>query len=722
MANNLVFQEIFDGGNNGDNPGGGGESVELDTTLTQQGKAADAKAVGDIISILVSVGLAYTLKDDDTYEVSGIGTCTDTDIIIPSVVDGYRVTSIGNSAFFSRSITSITIPDSVTSIGGSAFSGCTRLKSITIPNSVKNIGYNLLGGSGEVTIYCEAETKPDGWNNNWNLQYSPVVWGAALDFPSVNKKFDDFAKKTDLEGYATEGYVDAEIADALSKIDTGGSGVIMTSVTYSELKTLRNNSELIPGMFYRIIDYVCTTSQADTRAMKNKFDIIVQALSTNMLSENAIADYHIGGGDFKSEFLADEDGALVEESVVAHYYIYEDYEGPGTDEPTEYKTTDGFVAYGYSGNNEGVTVPVIYKTDIESAIDSPDEFGDPDYEDTFYYVGETEVDGITYNKWRKINSTGNGPDWEDEGKIYALTNVIIEGDSANDGYFKNANLPAWELKYCLDNDTTRFAWSDEENGKGIIYYMKDEHGNECPYDFKNIQFKRMLDEDGNLDLGNGTDTWCYTFGGAQCDRSITQEGMKAYNNNSIGSYYIENDERYELPNNVFLGIDTHITRCNKLDTNCHSNTFGNNCHSNTFGSGCHSNKFGNNYYSNNFGSGCYSNTFGDSCANNTFGSGCYVNKFGGACGDNIFGNGCFNNNVGGSCQGNSLGNVCYGNKLGSNCRYNTFGDNCRSITINGDSVKYIEVGAGISGVQITPEPNANYQQIYRKSGSKEILI
>ena len=63
-------------------------------------------------------------------------------------------------------------------------------------------------------------------------------------------------------------------------------------VTYSELKALRDNSRLIPGVFYRITDYECTTSQENTRAMDNKFDIIVQALSKNTLSENASADYH----------------------------------------------------------------------------------------------------------------------------------------------------------------------------------------------------------------------------------------------------------------------------------------------------------------------------------------------------------------------------------------------------------------------------------------------
>ncbi len=73
-------------------------------------------------------------------------------------------------------------------------------------------------------------------------------------------------------------------------------------------------------------------------------------------------------------------------------------------------------------------------------------------------------------------------------------NTINENAKAikhdGDTYFANANLDAWEIKYSLDNDTTKFPWADTTNGTGVIYYMKDEQNNECPYDFKNIQFKR----------------------------------------------------------------------------------------------------------------------------------------------------------------------------------------------------------------------------------------
>ena len=85
-----------------------------------------------------------------------------------------------------------------------------------------------------------------------------------------------------------------------------------------------------------------------------------------------------------------------------------------------------------------------------------------------------------------------------------LFDIIVVADDENtlnenaraikhdgDTYFSDCDLSAWELKYCLDNDTGRFAWADSTNGKGVVYFMKDEWGNECPYDFKNIKFSYM---------------------------------------------------------------------------------------------------------------------------------------------------------------------------------------------------------------------------------------
>lgn len=87
-----------------------------------------------------SQGLEYTLVAGG-YEVTGIGTCTDTDIIIPKEYNGKNVVSIGYWAFYNcYSIKSISIPDTVTRIGDSAFFYCENLTSITLPNNVNSIG------------------------------------------------------------------------------------------------------------------------------------------------------------------------------------------------------------------------------------------------------------------------------------------------------------------------------------------------------------------------------------------------------------------------------------------------------------------------------------------------------------------------------------------------------------------------------------------------------
>ena len=94
-----------------------------------------------------STGLVFALVGD-TYTLSSIGTCTDSDILIPEKHNGIAVTAIGYGAFQEReNITSVTIQNTVTSIGECAFTRCADLTSITIPNSVTNI-------EGGAFAYC----------------------------------------------------------------------------------------------------------------------------------------------------------------------------------------------------------------------------------------------------------------------------------------------------------------------------------------------------------------------------------------------------------------------------------------------------------------------------------------------------------------------------------------------------------------------------------------
>lgn len=81
----------------------------------------------------------YRLLGDGTVEIMHYYG-SDTEVTIPSEIDGKAVTVICGGAFSYSNLTSVKIPDSVTNIGNEAFCGCESLIDITIPDSVTNIG------------------------------------------------------------------------------------------------------------------------------------------------------------------------------------------------------------------------------------------------------------------------------------------------------------------------------------------------------------------------------------------------------------------------------------------------------------------------------------------------------------------------------------------------------------------------------------------------------
>ena len=147
-------------------------------------------------------------------------------VTIPSTIKGYPVTAIGTSAFqydyiykilFSENsqlasinnfafsscgnLESVDMPSSVksigvsafyncsrlqvvefgdnsqlTSIGADAFSGCKTLYRIVIPISVTSINSFAFWNCSSLTIYCEATSKPSGWDSYWNYSNRPVYW------------------------------------------------------------------------------------------------------------------------------------------------------------------------------------------------------------------------------------------------------------------------------------------------------------------------------------------------------------------------------------------------------------------------------------------------------------------------------------------------------------------------------------------------------------------
>lgn len=330
----------------------------------------------------------------------------------------------------------------------------------------------------------------------------------------------------------------------------------VVEITYSDLVTLKSGGNLVPGTWYRITDYQCTTSQADTSAATHQFDVVVLALSEDTLSEEARAMKHSG-----------------------------------------------------------------------------------------------------------------------------------------DTYFSGSTVNAWKIWYCLDNDTTRFAWADTTNGKGVIWRMIDEWNNDCPYDFKNILYNSggtyfytfdasLNNVHSDLTLHNGEDFSSRKLG------VCTNNTLKEFRNTYGGSGYNIYVSQSELPFNYFSL--TAVTG----GALCSYNTFGLRCKNNTFVGGV--------FFENNFDDFCTGNTFFNGLSRNMIGNTFTSNVVSGMSDCTFLGD-CYNNTIGSmshcfcGCefQNNTVGAACSDCVFGTSVKYLVFGDYF-AYNVIGSTIFGVTIGASTS--------------------------
>lgn len=133
----------------------------------------------------------------------------------------------------------------------------------------------------------------------------------------------------------------------------------------------------------------------------------------------------------------------------------------------------------------------------------------------------------------------------------------------------NNNCSKWTVEY----DIARSEVATGEYNKGTITYLKDQNNNEAFYDFKNIKFKKTLDELKDFPKTYTKDTYFYTFDNDGLDGS--EHGWK---NNRLGKGAIRN---------IFLN-DTENT---SIESDCHDNVFAGGCINSRFGYGTFKNIF-----------------------------------------------------------------------------------------------------------------------------------
>ena len=395
--------------------------------------------------------------------------------------------------------------------------------------------------------------------------------------------------------------VDISVPTALSQLSDDSTHRLVTDVekaayanhvstTYSALKALRDGGNLVPGTWYRITDYNTYVSDIINNAQSagHQFDILVLATDTNKLSEEARAIQHAGDTYFTNSDINAWELKYCIDNV-----------------------RDKF-NWALAPHSAGILVPDFISDVLTQTHNT------------------INVDG--YGTCYIFGTQAQAQEYWGEGDVYFCCesdNPVI-GDTCMIVYYEEGG----EIYYADESyEISNVISASDSNGKGVIYYLKDEFDNECHYDFKNIQFKRYKvtatsktplsslvgcyistgESMDNFTVDSSDYVWRYAFstndlnvGGNAVDSSLNGFVNGVYSN--VISEYVKGAVR--LNNIVFSG---NYCYGNHFKTNCYDNTFGNSCNFNTFGNDCQYNTFGNSFQYNTFGNSCSSNQFGNEC-------------------------------------------------------------------------------------------------------------
>lgn len=428
------------------------------------------------------------------------------------------------------------------------------------------------------------------------------------------------------------------------------------SITYSELKAKRDAGQLVPGMQYRIVDYVTLTKVSDAyTSAGHQFDIIVTADSTNTLNENARAVQHEGDTYFANSNLAVWELKYKLDNDNTYVWVDDSCKG------VIYEMTDEF----------GNTLHYDFKNILQPR----------------FYLTNTGSD-ITNNKYFGWNGHGNA---DTSNYIWCYT-FARESDLTQDlslnGAVKNITLP------------TLYEYSGVYYPNDIVFLHQD--AEIIAVNWENISF-------GDVCYNITIDANCSNISLGNNDRNIiigsSNTGVSILNNCNtaiIGSgcydYQIaSNCSNFKINYGCFSF--TIGNECNGFEVGTNNQRFNvaNYCREWKSGSNCQIWSIGNN--GSNWSCGdncsfwkcseqCYNWSTGSSCSSWTVGSSCNGWSVGNNCSNWSTGNGCYGWHTGNDCTQWSTGNACYDWSTKDSCHAWSVGDNCNNWSVGNHCIAW----------------------------------
>ena len=241
-----------------------------------------------------------------------------------------------------------------------------------IDTEIENLEDKKLDKTVEVVIAKSSEELKKTISETIEVSSQAIV--------DLNNKIDNILDKTIPQTVTEIETKIQDVSDTVASIKVA----YQDSLTWSELRTLRDSGKLEPGKYYRITDYT-TAVDLPYKSAGHDFDIIVLATSESNLSEEAKAVLK-GGNGGSSHGVELENG----HRRLYKFYIEDNWED----------------------------VDEMYKT--------------PDEEDWYDYVGEHTYNGKTCYLWQKYE---NGDVLEDQGKSYMLTSTKDMQDASIENFY-----------------------------------------------------------------------------------------------------------------------------------------------------------------------------------------------------------------------------------------------------------------------------------------------
>ncbi len=205
----------------------------------------------------------------------------DTEVVVPSELNGLKVTDISYEAFCNRTdITGIVISDGIEWIDEGSFSSCTNLKNISFPNSITYIGAeafdntpwleNKLSESPMVIInnflYDGKECKGDVVIPDYitNINAKAFFGNANIESITIPSSVTEI-------GYCSIGFIKKEVSDNGSNADASSS----TSTDSKADSSSKVDSSPIPSIYEKVSNlkiYCYSGTAGEQYAIENGFD------------------------------------------------------------------------------------------------------------------------------------------------------------------------------------------------------------------------------------------------------------------------------------------------------------------------------------------------------------------------------------------------------------------------------------------------------------------